>query len=94
MYKLRVMPNRSDVTQHHGGSPETEKAVQAALKWLADNQAADGRWKAGDHGAGRDENVHGHDRQNAGSQADYRRDRPGPARFSRRAAIRTKQGRV
>jgi hypothetical protein len=70
MYKLRVMPNRSDVTQHHGGSPETEKAVQAALKWLADNQAADGRWKAGDHGAGRDENVLGHARQNAGSEAD------------------------
>ncbi len=70
MYKLRVMPNRSDVTRHHGGSPETEKAVQAALKWLADNQAADGRWKAGEHGAGRDENVLGHARQNAGSEAD------------------------
>jgi hypothetical protein len=70
MYKLRVMPNRSDVAKHHGGSPETEKAVSAALKWLADNQAADGRWKAGDHGAGRDENVQGHDRQNAGSKAD------------------------
>jgi hypothetical protein len=70
MYKLRVMPNRSDVTRHHGGSPETEKAVQAALKWLADNQAADGRWKAGDHGAGRDENVLGHARLNAGSEAD------------------------
>jgi hypothetical protein len=70
MYKLRVEPNRSEVAQHHGGSPETEKAVQAALKWLAENQAADGRWRAGDHGAGRDENVLGHARQNAGSEAD------------------------
>ncbi|MCC6123837.1 MAG: squalene--hopene cyclase [Pirellulales bacterium] len=70
MYKLRVMPNRSGVARDHGGSPETEQAVQAALKWLAENQAADGRWKAGDHGAGRDESVLGHARQNAGSQAD------------------------
>jgi hypothetical protein len=70
MYKLRVAANRSEVAAHHGGSPETEKAVHAALRWLADNQAADGRWKAGDHGAGRDENVLGHARQNAGSKAD------------------------
>jgi hypothetical protein len=69
-YKLRVMPNRADIAKSHGGSPETEKAVEAALKWLADHQAADGRWKAGDHGAGRDDNVFGHSRQNAGSQAD------------------------
>jgi hypothetical protein len=70
IYKLRVLPNRADVAQNHGGSPETEKAVEAALKWLAENQAADGRWKAGDHGAGRDEKVLGHERQNAGSEAD------------------------
>jgi hypothetical protein len=70
MYKLRVAPDRSGVAERHGGSPETEKAVEAALKWLAGNQAADGRWKAGDHGAGRDEKVLGHARQNAGSEAD------------------------
>jgi hypothetical protein len=70
MYKLRVMPNRSGVARDHGGSPETEKAVQAALKWLAENQADDGCWRAGDHGAGRDDGVLGHARQNAGSQAD------------------------
>lgn len=70
IYKLRTMPNRPAVARQHGGSTETERAVAAALKWLAENQAADGRWKAGDHGAGRDENVQGHTRQNAGSQAD------------------------
>jgi hypothetical protein len=69
-YKLRVLPNRVGIAQSHGGSPETEKAVEAALKWLADRQATDGRWKAGEHGAGRDDNVLGHSRQNAGSQAD------------------------
>ena len=43
-YRLRVDPDRDGVAQSHGGTTETEAAVKAALKWLADNQAADGRW--------------------------------------------------
>jgi hypothetical protein len=69
-YKLRTMPNRFDIAQRHGATAQTEKAVQAALKWLAANQAPDGRWDAGDHEAGLEQQVLGRDRQNAGSQAD------------------------
>ncbi len=43
-YRLRVAPNRAKIAQSHGGTAATEAAVKAALKWLADNQAADGRW--------------------------------------------------
>ena len=53
-----------------GGNAETEKAVQAALKWLAKNQSADGHWAAGDLGAGQGGNVLGQDRKDAGRQAD------------------------
>ena len=69
-YRLRVAPNRANVAQSRGGTAETEAAVKAALKWLADNQAADGRWNPRTHGAGKETNVLGRDRQNAGSHAD------------------------
>jgi hypothetical protein len=69
-YKLRTMPNRFNVAQHHGATTQTEKAVKAALKWLAENQAPDGRWDAGGHGAGVEQKVLGQDHQNAGSRAD------------------------
>jgi hypothetical protein len=69
-YKLRVAPNRAGVAQRQGGSAETEAAVKAALKWLVENQAADGHWDARAHGAGKEMNVLGRNRQNAGSRAD------------------------
>jgi hypothetical protein len=58
------------VAESHGGTAETEAAVKAALKWLADNQAADGRWDPRAHGAGKETSVLGRDRQSAGSHAD------------------------
>jgi hypothetical protein len=70
LYKLRVMPNRSGVAQQHGATPESEKAVQIALHWLANNQADDGRWDPNEHSAGRELSVQGRNRQNAGSKAD------------------------
>jgi hypothetical protein len=70
IYKLRVMPHRAGVARRHGATTETEKAVQAALKWLAENQALDGHWDASQHGAGRELNVQGRSRQNAGRSAD------------------------
>jgi hypothetical protein len=70
IYKLRVMPNRSGVAQRHGATPESEKAVQIALHWLANNQADDGRWDPNEHGAGRELIVQGRNRLNAGSKAD------------------------
>jgi hypothetical protein len=69
-YRLRVAPNRTDLAKQQGGSTETEAAVKAALKWLADRQSADGHWDPRVHGAGVDMNVLGHSHQNAGSRAD------------------------
>ena len=69
-YRLRVVPNRSDVAQSRGGTAATEAAVKAALRWLADNQAADGHWDSLSHGGGKEANVLGRDRQGAGAHAD------------------------
>ncbi len=69
-YRLRVAPNRSNVAQSRGGTAATEAAVKAALKWLADNQDADGRWNPRTHAAGKETNVLGRDRQHAGSHSD------------------------
>ena len=55
VYRLRMVPNHARLAEGHGGSPETEAAVQAALQWLADNQIADGHWSARQHEAGRDD---------------------------------------
>ncbi len=70
VYRLRVAPHRADVAQSHGGSAETEAAVKAALKWLADNQAADGRWDPKSHGGGNETSALGRDRGGAGGAAD------------------------
>lgn len=40
----RVAPNRLEIVFRHGGSEQTEQAVQLALEWLAAHQSADGRW--------------------------------------------------
>ena len=53
LYKLRMAPNHAHLAQGRGGSPETEAAVQAALRWLAENQSPEGRWIARLHEAGR-----------------------------------------
>lgn len=69
-YRLRVAPNRDGVAQSHGGTSQTEAAVKAALRWLADNQAADGRWNPRNNDAGKEVSVMGRNRQGAGSRAD------------------------
>ncbi len=70
LYRLRTAPDRSRLAQRNGASPETEAAVKAALKWLADNQEADGRWRSRTHGGGAEQLVHGRDRDGAGASAD------------------------
>ena len=70
LYKLRMAPNHARLAQGRGGSPETEAAVQAALRWLAENQSPEGRWIARLHEAGRATIVDGQDRRNAGVDAD------------------------
>ncbi|MFV2068933.1 MAG: hypothetical protein ACC645_18360, partial [Pirellulales bacterium] len=69
-YRNRFAPDRDRIVAANGGDSDTEAAVEAALRWLADNQAADGRWDADQHGAGREQTVLGHDRQGAGFRAD------------------------
>ena len=67
---LRRAPNRLQIAQQRGANPETERAVAAALQWIADNQEADGRWSAKRHEGGREIVEAGRDRNAAGSHAD------------------------
>lgn len=67
---LRSSNDRDEIARRFGGSPETEAAVDAALHWLAANQANDGRWDADHLGAGRQRHVAGQDRGRAGAKAD------------------------
>jgi hypothetical protein len=53
-----------------GGGQGTEKAVNAALAWLAKSQSPDGRWDASRFGAGHEMAVLGQDRGGAGADAD------------------------
>jgi hypothetical protein len=70
VYKLRVAPDRVQVAQRYGATPETEAAVQAALKWVSEAQASDGRWSARQHGGGLELKTDGRDRLGAGLEAD------------------------
>ncbi|MEE8452424.1 MAG: hypothetical protein V3R99_10935 [Thermoguttaceae bacterium] len=70
VYSLRTAPDRQRQAKLHGATTETEAAVKAALKWLADNQSPDGRWNAAQYGAGQERLVLGRRRQSAGIQAD------------------------
>jgi hypothetical protein len=69
IYEQRFAHDRLETVRRHGGGPETEAAVESALRWLAANQEADGHWDANRHGAGKETLVLGHDRQRAGVQA-------------------------
>jgi hypothetical protein len=66
--KMRV-GDHARVAKGFGATPESEAAVNAALKWLAKNQSSSGRWDAKRLGAG-GVAVDGTDRFNAGSTAD------------------------
>lgn len=69
IYSLRNAENRLEVARRRGGSIETERAVELALKWLAENQEDDGSWDPGKSGGGQETKVFGHDRHGAGAQA-------------------------
>ena len=51
-YSQRSEDQRKAVINRMGGSDETEKAVAAALNWLARHQSPDGRWAAHNFDAG------------------------------------------
>jgi hypothetical protein len=70
LYKDRVANNRSELLRSRGGSPESEAAVQRALRWLSTSQSPAGHWDADRFGAGQERLVLGHDRRGAGAKAD------------------------
>jgi hypothetical protein len=45
-YQQRDPQRREEIVKRMGGSDATERAVAAALRWLAAHQSADGRWDA------------------------------------------------
>ena len=71
IYADRVAGRRSAAAAARGGSLETERAVQAALAWLAAAQSADGRWNAARHGGGVERSVPGHHRHGVGAKSDH-----------------------
>lgn len=70
LLSLRVATNRSELARQFGATEESERAIELALRWLARNQSADGRWDADRYGAGREMKIQDHDRQGAGAKAD------------------------
>jgi hypothetical protein len=70
-YRLRKLSNRRENARQFGGNEQSERSVEASLRWLASVQNRDGHWDAKAFGAGRvkiDEN--GVDRDYAGRDAD------------------------
>ena len=70
-YADRADGRRAAAAAARGGSEETERAVRAALAWLAAAQSGDGRWAAARHGAGVERSVQGQHRQGAGARSDH-----------------------
>jgi hypothetical protein len=71
MYADRGESRRAAAAVERGGSVATEQAVQAALAWLAAAQAADGRWDAARHGAGRARQTGGQHQGSVGARSDH-----------------------
>lgn len=69
-YRLRVDPDRLELARRYGADEATERAVGAALGWLARAQSADGSWEPVRYGGGREEFVLDEDRNRAGSRAE------------------------
>lgn len=69
-YTDRFAKDRDALVEQRGGSPQTEKAVRAALGWLAANQSENGGWDASRFGAGAARMVLDQDRRGAGAEAD------------------------
>ncbi|HUE14351.1 MAG TPA: prenyltransferase/squalene oxidase repeat-containing protein [Planctomycetaceae bacterium] len=70
-YRLRKLSNRKANARQFGGNEQSERAVEASLRWLASVQNRNGSWEAKAFGAGQvkvDEN--GVDRDYAGRDAD------------------------
>lgn len=62
--------DRDALVSGGGGNPTTERAVRAALAWLAAGQSEDGHWDPKRFGAGQERYVLGENRGAAGAKAD------------------------
>jgi len=69
-YADRFAKNREALVEQRGGSAQTERAVRAALGWLAVSQSKNGGWDASRFGAGAARVVLNQDRRGAGAQGD------------------------
>jgi hypothetical protein len=70
-YKLRKLEQRRGTALRHGGSLESEKAVEYSLKWLASVQERDGHWDSSKYGGGSvDKDPEGNHREKGGRFAD------------------------
>lgn len=70
-YKSRSVEERELATRQFGGTEESERAVENALKWFASTQNERGFWDAGRFGAGTARESSGdHERPNVGGDAD------------------------
>jgi hypothetical protein len=66
----RRMGDHTQVAKGQGATQASEERVMAALKWLAANQSATGRWDSRRLGGGAGTGSDGQNRFGAGSQAD------------------------
>ncbi len=70
-YQARTSGQRMATVLKHGGSEESEKAVENSLKWMASIQESDGHWSSARHGGGADKvDPQGQDRGGGGKFAD------------------------
>ena len=69
-YADRFAEDREALVEKRGGSAQTERAVRAALGWLATSQSKNGGWDASRYGAGAARMVLDQDRRGAGANAD------------------------
>jgi hypothetical protein len=70
LYADRLGGRRATAAAARGGSEATERAVLAALEWLAAAQSSDGRWDAARHGAGRGRPAGGQHDGTVGARSD------------------------
>ncbi|MCA9194031.1 MAG: terpene cyclase/mutase family protein [Planctomycetales bacterium] len=69
-YQLRQSPDRLKQAAAFGADADTEAAVSASLRWLAQAQSPDGSWNARQFGAGTETHALGESRYGTGAQAD------------------------
>ena len=70
-YRARRIEQRRGIALKNGGSIDSERAVEASLRWMADMQEADGRWSSARHGGGTaKKDPQGQDRLDGGVYAD------------------------